>query len=109
MERSGQLAACGPSSGLVDGFLRALRVYTCATKVFLSYRHARAKDKKLKKQLGISEQPDADEHPEMLAFWEGVHEDNAEMTYRNILDLRGLWVKARAQLRTREAGFHFSH
>ena len=78
----------------VKSFIRAAKVFKLALKVYLDYRSVRRKGVRLKRQLGLDiDDPASDDHPEVNQMWEDAHRRNAELIYKSIVALRGLWVK----------------
>ena len=82
---------------------RRARVFTLAGKVFLSYKSTERKEKRLRKDLGLSTDDDGDDdpttsssntdHPDILALWDRAHEKNAARILSKIETLQGFWIK----------------
>lgn len=81
---------------------RRAKVFTLAGKVFLSYKSTERKEKRLRKDLGLStnDEDDAD-HPDIVALWERAHEKNAARILSKIESLQGFWIKVGQYLSSR--------
>mmetsp|Transcript_12364 Transcript_12364/g.35357 ORF Transcript_12364/g.35357 Transcript_12364/m.35357 type:complete len:960 (+) Transcript_12364:93-2972(+) len=86
---------------------RRARVFTLAGKVFLSYKSTERKEKRLRKDLGLSTDDGDDptnsnsEHPDVLALWDRAHENNAARILSKIERLQGFWIKVGQYLSSR--------
>ncbi|QDZ22040.1 protein kinase [Chloropicon primus] len=81
-------------TGFFSSMARAYKIYRLAAAVYFDYRRTRKRAEGVKRGLGIENDPDADEHPEIDEIWCAAHEKNARLLYDGILELKGLWVKA---------------
>jgi len=86
----------------LEKLLRRCTVFWVAFRVFAEYKWAGRSARRLKTRLGLSdEDPDGDDHPEVVALWGTVHARNADRLLRQIKDLAGFWVKVGQYLSTR--------
>ena len=81
---------------------RRAKVFTLAGKVYFSYKSTERKEKRLRKDLGLSsnDEDDAD-HPDIVALWERAHEKNAARILSKIESLQGFWIKVGQYLSSR--------
>lgn len=83
---------------------RRCTIFWVALRVFLEYKWAGRNAKRLKTKLGLpstDDDPDSDDHPQIVALWNDVHARNAARLLRQIKALAGFWVKVGQYLSTR--------
>jgi len=79
-----------------------MTVFRVALQVFVEYKWAQRQAKKRKRKLGLNlDDPDSDDHPELVEFWSRVHARNAARLLKQIQKLEGFWVKVGQYLSTR--------
>lgn len=113
LTKASLLSSCLPSSPaassvrgrdptLMEKQFRRLTVFRVAAGVFFEYKWAQRKANKLKKKLGLSlDDPDSDDHPEIVELWDRIHERNSQKLLRKIQKLEGFWVKVGQYLSSR--------
>eukprot|EP00966_Prymnesium_polylepis_P006626 152432-Prymnesium_polylepis.2 len=82
----------------VAKLVRRSKVYWLAARLFASIKLAQRRDKSFRRRLSLDED---EEHEELEAMWNRVHECNAAMLHRNIVRLSGFWVKVGQYLSSR--------
>lgn len=81
---------------------RRLTVFRVAFRVFIDYKWAGRKAKRLKKKLGIDpNDADSDDHPDVEALWSQVNAETARQLLLKIQSLEGFWVKVGQYLSSR--------
>lgn len=89
---------------------RRLTVFQVAFRIFIDYKITQRKAKKLEQKLRKQDvnnknddntMIDYDNHPEMIEFWDTVHERNANLLLQKIKQLEGFWVKVGQYLSSR--------
>ena len=81
---------------------RRAKVFTLAGKVFLSYKSTERKEKRLRRDLGLSSNDEDDvDHPDIVALWDRAHEKNAARILSKIESLQGFWIKVGQYLSSR--------
>ena len=87
---------------LISKLVRRFTVFRVAFSVFIEYKLAERNAKKLKKKLNLDvDDPDSDDHPDIMKLWSEVHERNASRLLVKIKHLAGFWVKVGQYLSTR--------
>jgi aarF domain-containing kinase len=92
----------GREPTLLEKQIRRMTVFKTAFGVFVEYKWAQRKAKKMKKKLGLDlDDPNSDDHPEIMELWSRVHERNAQKLLEKIQTLEGFWVKVGQYLSSR--------
>jgi len=87
---------------IIEKLYRRLTVFGVAFQVFIEYKWASRTAKRRKRQLGLShDDPNSDDHPDIIDFWSKIHTRNALRLLRQIKNLAGFWVKVGQYLSTR--------
>lgn len=109
-KNTGLLSSCLPSSSskkrrepsLLSKQWRRFTVFRVALQVFVDYKLAGRRAKRVKKTLGLDvDDPDSDDHPDIQALWSEVHTRTAQQLLQKIQSLEGLWVKVGQYLSSR--------
>jgi aarF domain-containing kinase len=79
---------------------RRFTVFRVATKVFVEYKFAKRKAKKMQSSLGLSDEQ-AEDDPSIQEFWNKIHQRNAIQLTDKIKKLEGFWVKVGQYLSSR--------
>ena len=86
---------------LIAKLTRRAQVFLLAGHVFMSYKIVQYKEKRLRTKLGLSDDDDDEDHPQITALWDHAHELNAKRLLSGIERLQGFWVKLGQYISTR--------
>jgi len=82
--------------------LRRVTVFRVAFQFYVRYKWSGMKINRQKQKLGLTlDDPDSDDHPEIVRRWDAVHIRNAKILLESIQHLEGFWVKVGQYLSTR--------
>ena len=85
---------------LLEKLSRRSKVFFAAGRMFVDIKVTQRKEKKIRRELGLTEEGDEDIHS-VEELWNAAHERNAQLAFESICELQGFWIKVGQYLSSR--------